>query len=365
MQDIRYKKLADQLIRYSVSLQAGEHVLIHCSQTELPLVKELIRSAYETGAYPHVDMTDEQIQREILTGLTEPQAACMTEYQKARMDRMDAYISMATAGNPTETAPVPDGKMKLWAQAGRKWSQKLNEGNVKWCVCTFPTPLYASRAGMSLDDFERYYFDVCCLDYRRFGAEMEPLRELMSTADRVRITGPGTDLRFSVKGIPACVSAGDRNVPDGEVYTAPVRESIQGTVRFNVPSYFHGRRFDDICLVFRDGKVEEAHAKPDEAFRRILDIDENARYTGEFAFGLNPFLKTPIGMTLFDEKIRGSFHIALGNGLDVVDNGNRSAIHWDLVSLQTKENGGGKIFVDDVLIRENGIFIPEQLQQLN
>lgn len=366
MQDTRLKKLANELVNYSVQLKAGEHLQINCPPEAIPLAKELIRSAYAIGAYPHVKLTSPKLTKEIMMGLQPQQAEAMVRYDDAITNEMDAVIHVGAALNPYEDAAVANEKREVM-YAARREQQKIKPKKeiTRWCVCIYPTEYYAASAGMSLDDFEDYYFSVCCMDYQKFGDAMEKLRKILEDADRVRIEGPGTDLTFSIKGINKKVSAGDRNIPDGEVYTAPVRESINGRVSFNVPSFFGGTRFENISLVFRDGKAVEAHSTQEKLLNEVLDCDEGARYTGEFAFGLNPQLNVPIGLTLFDEKIDGSFHIAMGNGLDVVDNGNRSSIHWDLVCIQTPEMGGGCIYIDDVLIRKDGRFVLPELEALN
>lgn len=365
MKDLRFTQLAEQLVRYSVSLQPGEHLLIGCSPQDLPLAKELIRAAYRAGGYPHVSLEDAGLRRCLLEGLQEEQAAAIAEYERCRFDRMDAYINLATTQNAMENAAVDPQKLREYARMKNQATQKMRQGRVKWCVCISPNDLYANNAGMCLDDFERYYFDVCCMDYARFGRAMEKLRLRMEQTDRVRILAPGTDLSFSIRGVPKCVSAGERNVPDGEVYTAPVRESVNGTIQFNVPSVFNGTRFEAIQLRFENGKAVSAQANWTSKLNEILDTDAGARYVGEFAFGLNPKLTVPLGLTLFDEKIRGSIHLAMGNALDLTDNGNRSAIHWDMVSLHTPEWGGGSVYFDDVLVRKDGVFVLPELEELN
>ncbi len=365
MKDNRLKALEEQLVNYSVALKKGEHLLINCTADEVLLVKEIMTSAYKIGAYPHIKMNDEQLTRILIQGLSDTHADVIAAYEKNRIDYMDAYINVSTTRNPMENSGLSHDKTNLMAQTRDKFSEKIRSGKVKWCSCIYPTPYYANCAGMSLEDFENYYFDVCVMDYQRFGQEMNKLKLLLDQADAVRIKAPGTDLSFSVKGIDKCVSAGDRNIPDGEVYTAPVLESVNGFVSFNVPSVSNGKRFDNIRLVFKNGQAVETHANYNEDFKTILNIDEGARYIGEFAFGLNPKLHNPVGVTLFDEKIRGSVHFAMGQSLDLADNGNRSAIHWDLVLMLTKEKGGGEIFIDGTLIFKDGEFVLNELHMLN
>ena len=174
-------------------------------------------------------------------------------------------------------------------------------------------------------------------------------------------------MTFSIKGIPAVPCAGECNIPDGEVFTAPVRESVNGTIQYNTPSPYQGTVFNNVKLEFKDGKIVNATADNDiEKLNEIFNTDEGAKFIGEFAIGVNPLIKHPMGDILFDEKIDGSFHFTPGQAYEgEADNGNRSAIHWDLVLIQRPEYGGGSIYFDDVLIRENGRFVIKELECLN
>jgi aminopeptidase len=223
----------------------------------------------------------------------------------------------------------------------------------------------AQMANMSTEGFEDFYFNVCNLDYAKLSKAMEPLVELMEATDRVRITGKETDLTFSIKGLPAIKCDGHRNIPDGEVFTAPVRESVNGVITFNTPALYEGFTFERVRLEFQDGKIVNATANDQKRLERILDTDEGARYIGEFALGLNPHILNPMKDTLFDEKISGSFHFTPGSCYDECDNGNKSAIHWDLVFIQRPEYGGGEIYFDDRLIRKDGRFVLPALEPLN
>ena len=191
------------------------------------------------------------------------------------------------------------------------------------------------------------------------------LVELMNRTDKVRLVAPGTDLTFSIKGIPAVKCSGRRNIPDGEVYTAPVRDSVNGRITYNVPSKYNGKKFENISLVFKDGKIVEATANDSEAVNRVFDTDEGARYVGEFSFGVNPFIHDAMGDILFDEKIAGSIHFTPGSCYEEAPNGNDSAIHWDLVLDMSADKGGGEIYMDDVLVRKDGIFVLDELKGLN
>ena len=194
---------------------------------------------------------------------------------------------------------------------------------------------------------------------------MAPLKALMERTDRVHILGPGTDLTFSIKGMPAVKCCGERNIPDGEVYTAPVKDSMNGIISYNTPSEEQGFTFENIVFEVKDGKIVKASANNDERINKLLDTDEGSRYFGEFALGVNPYILHPMKDTLFDEKIAGSFHLTPGASYEDAFNGNKSAVHWDLVMIQRPEYGGGEIYFDDVLIRKDGRFVIPQLECLN
>jgi aminopeptidase len=236
----------------------------------------------------------------------------------------------------------------------------------KWVVLRWPTSAMAQQAMMSTEAFEDFYFRVCTLDYSRMTPGMAAMKKLMEKTDRVHIKGPGTDLRFSIKGIGAIPCGGLRNIPDGEIFTAPVRDSVEGTIAYNCPSVYQGVNFDQLKFTFKGGQIVEASCNGDNRrLNAILDSDAGARYVGEFAIGFNPHILQPMRDTLFDEKIAGSFHFTPGQAYETADNGNRSQVHWDIVCIQRPEYGGGEIWFDDVLIRKNGRFVPPSLQKLN
>ena len=288
----------------------------------------------------------------------------MATHELARMKKMHAYIALRGSNNITELSDVPVDRLKM---LGKKMRPVLDQRvqKTKWVVLRWPTPSMAQLAGMSTEAFEDFYFDVCTLDYRKLRPGMKALKSLMERTDRVEIKGPGTDLRFSMKGIPAVVCGGDRNIPDGEVFSCPVRDSVQGHVTFNAPTIYQGTSFDGIRLDFRDGKIVEATSNQTAKLNKILDSDAGARYVGEFSLGFNPRVLHPMRDILFDEKIAGSFHFTPGQAYEEADNGNRSQVHWDLVNIQRKDYGGGEIYFDGKLIRRDGEFLPQPLRSLN
>jgi len=279
---------------------------------------------------------------------------------------MDAYIGIRGGLNISEMSDVPKEKMQLYEKHVLKpvhFEERVKR--TKWSILRYPTPSFAQQAGMSTESFENFFFDVCTADYVKMADAMNPLQDLMEITNKVHINGPNTDLTFSIQEIPTIKCSGTHNIPDGEVFTAPVKNSVEGHINFNIPTIYQGNKFSDIYLRFKKGKIVEAKADKTEKLNEILNTDEGARYVGEFSFGINPYITRPILDILFDEKICGSFHFTPGQAYDEADNGNRSNIHWDMVMIQTREMGGGEIYFDDVLIRKDGIFIPEPLQGLN
>ena len=280
------------------------------------------------------------------------------------MALMDAFIGIGCNDNTSELADVPGEKQAIWSKF---YDNDILETRLKkkWVVLRYPNNSLAQAAGTSLDSFEDFYFKVCNLDYSKMSKAMDNLVELMNKTDKVRLVSKGTDLTFSIKDIPAIKCAGEMNIPDGEVYTAPVKNSVNGTITYNTPTEYQGVTYTDVSLKFENGKIIEATANDTERVNKVFDTDEGARYVGEFAIGVNPFITKAMKNILFDEKIRGSIHFTPGNAYDDADNGNRSAIHWDLVLIQTEEYGGGEIYFDDVLIRKDGIFVLDELKCLN
>ncbi|WP_438431294.1 aminopeptidase [Gorillibacterium sp. sgz500922] len=366
MKDPRLTKLADLLVNYSTSVQPGENVMIEAIGIDNPLVQELVKAVQAAGGRPFVVLRDPQVTRTLVMEATEEQIREWAEIDNDMMNRMQAYIGIRGGSNSYEMTGVPDDKMKLYQTL---YSHKVHSENrvkrTKWVILRYPTPGMAQLAGKSTEEFEDFYFDVCTLDYRKMEQAMDPLHELMKKTDRVRIVGPGTDLSFSIKDIGAVKCCGKRNIPDGEVYSAPVRDSVNGVLSYNTPSPYQGFTFENVKLTFENGKIVKAEANDTERINRIFDTDEGARYIGEFSFGFNPFVREPMKDTLFDEKIDGSFHFTPGQCYDAAPNGNRSAIHWDMVCIQRPEYGGGEIWFDDRLIRKDGRFVVPELEVLN
>lgn len=366
MVDERVRTLCRNLVKYSCHVKEGDRVLIEATGCPDDLVCELINQIYAAGGVPFADISKQSITRAFLMQASKEQIEDLTRWDSARMRDMQAYISFRGGDNSTELSDVPADKMELYRSIySKQVHHDLRVKHTNWVVLRWPTPAMAQQAGMSTQAFEDFYFDVCNLDYEKMSKAMDPLKELMDRTDKVRITGPGTDLTFSIKDIGSVKCDGHMNIPDGEVYSAPVRDSVNGTISYNTPSLHEGFEFRDVKFEFKDGKIVSATANDTERINKILDIDEGARYVGEFSFGLHPYINKSMGDILFDEKIAGSLHFTPGASYDDAYNGNESSEHWDLVLVQTPEMGGGEIWFDDVLIRKDGRFVPEELQGLN
>ncbi|MBO8170389.1 MAG: aminopeptidase [Bacillaceae bacterium] len=363
MRDERMTRLAENLLSHSVKIKEKDVLMIRVLDEGIPLAKELVRLAYEKGAYPFVRLMNSEIGRLELMGDSQERAEILKGWEEPIWKQVDANVTIMGEYNDHETSDVPAERRV--AQKVLKPVQDYIVNNVRWVLLNYPTPAMAQKAGMPTDVFTDFYFDVCSMDYARLDKALQPLKELMEKTDEVHIKGPGTDLRFSIKGIPVIPCAGEYNIPDGEVYTAPVRDSVEGTVTFNTPTNYQGTTFNNVKLTFKKGKIVEATSSNTERLNEILDTDEGARYIGEFAIGVNPYIVNPMNDILFDEKITGSFHFTPGEAYDDADNGNESTIHWDMVCIQRPEYGGGEIYFDGKLIRKDGLFVPDELKGLN
>jgi aminopeptidase len=367
MLDPRMTRLAETLIQYSCALKPGEKVLIEAIDVPHEFATECVRVARAAGGHPLVTLKSNQVNRALMLAGSAESWDLAAQVEKLRMENVQCYIGARGNPNVSELSDVPADRQKLYeASVWKRVHLDIRVKKTRWVVLRWPSPSMAQMAQMSTEAFEDFYFAVCTMDYAKMGRAMEPLKRRMEAADRVRLKGPGeTDLTFSIKGIPAIPCDGKLNIPDGEVFTAPVRESIEGVIQFNAPTIYRGATHENIRLAFREGRIVEATSSNTARLNEVLDADAGARYTGEFAIGLNPYITRPMKDILFDEKIAGSIHLTPGACYDEASNGNQSEIHWDMVLIQTPEYGGGEMYFDDELIRKDGLFIPSDLRPLN
>jgi len=364
MTDPRYQKLAKLLVNYSTHVKKGDHVLLDMIDVPDEFSIALMRAIRAAGGTPLIEVRHTRITREILRETNGKHAALLRDLELGRMKKVQAYIAIRGSDNMSENSDVPADRQALHSRITRPvLDYRVNK--TRWCVLRWPTPSMAQAAGMSTEAFEDLYFDVCTMNYAKMARAMVPLERRMKRAGRVQLKSPGTDLTFSIKDIGAKMCRGDRNIPDGEVFSCPVKNSVNGVIQFNTPTLYAGTKFENVRLEFKDGKVINATANNTKRLNEILDTDAGARYVGEFSLGFNPWILNPMCDILFDEKIAGSLHFTPGQAYEECDNGNRSAVHWDMVLIQRPEWGGGEVWFDGELIRKNGLFLPKDLKPLN
>lgn len=366
--DQRLYQLAENILKNSVKLKKGERIYIEAfGSSTLDLMEIFIEKATQMGGVPFYFYNDEHLLRAVISSADKEQMKQFGQIYQQQMAQSDVYIAIRGFDDLFALSDVPQEQMSLYMEYYfNPVHRETRVPNTRWCVMRYPNQSMAAAAKMSVRDFENFYFDACLVDYAQMKEAMEPLQKLMERTDRVKIVAPGTDLEFSIKGIPAIKCCGEVNVPDGEVYTAPVKNSINGVVQFNTDTVYNGVFFSNVRLVFKDGQIAEASSLTNnDKLQDILETDAGSRYMGEFALGLNPGIKHPILDILFDEKIGGSFHMAIGNSYDTAPNGNNSAVHWDLIQMQDAAHGGGEIYFDGVLVRKDGKFMLPELQALD
>jgi len=364
----KIKNLAKMITTYSIEVKENENVLINSSSTKTSLlIKELIKAIYEKKANVTVRFSNDLINAEILKGTSDKKISLLDEQAKFDNEHFDSFISIYYNENDYQTKDVPS---KIKQEIGKRLEKNrdilINEK--KWVLLQYPSSLDAFKAKMNSDVFYNYAFDVMTYDYKQMAKDVLPLKKIMEKTDKVRLTGINTDLTFSIKGMNIIPCTGEKNIPDGEIYCGPIKDSVNGYITYNTPSPYQGHVYNNVKLTLKNGKIINAtcnEEKDIEKLNEIFDTDEGSRFIGEFAIGLNPLVKQPMGDTLYDEKIIGSIHFTPGCCYDDSNNGNKSAIHWDMVLIQREDYGGGNIYFDDILIRENGLFIHPNLLHLN
>lgn len=364
--DERLKKLSKQIVNYSVKVKDGDRVLIQYESNMCnPLIKCLIKDIYKNNGIPFVKLLDNELNSLILEGADSKTIDEMVKMKTYEVDNFDCFIRICYTENEYEDRNVSSNiRKELGSKSQNADDIRINQR--RWVLLNYPSLIDAYKAHMKYDDFYDYSMDVMNVNYEAMNEKIKPLKELMEKTDKVRIVGPDTDITFSIKGMPAIPCCGTANIPDGELYTAPIKNTVNGVITYNTPSPYNGNIFNNIRLEFKDGQIVNCSTtEHNDLLKEIFDTDEGARYIGEFSLGFNPKITSPMGDILYDEKIMGSLHFTPGRCYEDCDNGNMSSIHWDLVLIQTPEYGGGEIYFDDVLIRKDGKFVIQNLYELN
>lgn len=367
MTDPRITQLADTLVNYSCAVKPGEKILLEAIDIPHEFTTEVVRIAAGKGAMPLVLLKSNQVDRMLRKHAKREQFELIAQIENLQMQSVQCYIGARGNHNVAELSDVPSDGMSIYEST--VWKNVHVETRVKktrWVVLRWPNPSMAQLADMSTEAFEDFYFDVCTMNYANMGKAMQPLKKRMESTDKVRIKGPGdTDLTFSIKGIPAIPCDGKLNIPDGEVFTAPVKTSVNGVMHYNAPTLYRGVTHENVRLEFKDGKIVNATSSNTAKINEVFDTDEGARYVGEFAIGVNPYITKPMKDILFDEKICGSIHFTPGGSYDEAPNGNKSEVHWDMVLIQREDYGGGELYFDGELVRKDGLFVSDELKPLN
>ncbi len=361
----RVEKLAKIIVNHSVKVKENDRVLVAYQGIEsMPLVKAIVKEVINNKGVVICDYQNQDITNYIQDNISDKQIVAYTLRKKYEVENFDAFVRICYNKSDYYGKDMDKDKQKDLLESMKPYKEiMINER--RWVLLNYPSIVDSFKAHMTPEEFYNFSIDTMTVDYDKMYEDTKPLKELMEKTDRVRIVGPNTDISFSIKGMPAIICAGESNIPDGECFTAPVKNSVNGKITYNVPSPYHGEVFEHISLTFKDGKIIEASSNNNEKLREIFETDEGARYIGEFSLGFNPIIKEPMGDILFDEKIAGSLHFTPGCCYDECPNGNKSNIHWDLVLIQREEYGGGEVYFDDRLIRKDGLFVIPELENLN
>ncbi len=363
MQDTRIERWARTLVNYSLYVKAGETVAIYAAPLAAPLVEAIYREVLRVGAHPLPLIDLENLEEILLQEGSDAQLTHLSPISSALAQSVDAQLSIGSRSNTRALSSIEPARIGKRRTAYRELAETRHKreqaGAFRWSTTLYPTSAYAQDANMSLREFEEFVFDVCFLNdpdpiarWKELSTQQQRLVDWLVGHEQVRIQGDGTDLTLSIKDRVFINSDGKRNFPSGEFFTGPLEQSANGVITFDIPASFDGRAIEGVRLVFRDGKVVEASARVGQAYlEHMLEIDAGARYLGEFAFGNNPRVNRGTRNVLFDEKMGGTVHLALGNSYPETGGVNQSALHWDMVCDLRQS---GEVWVDDTLFLKNG-----------
>ena len=362
----KLKELASLIVNYSIRVEKDERVLITTQSLETrEFVSYLIEEIYKNGGVPCLKINDPILGARLAENNNEGRIELLKKIQENEVELFDSFVNIRYATNDYENKNVSGEMSKKLSQALLP-SSDVRVNQRKWVLLNYPSLLDSYKAKMTSTEFMEFALKVMTVNYKSMSELIKPLKKLMDKTDKVRIVSPGTDITFSIKGMSSIPCVGEMNIPDGELYSAPIKNSVNGIITYNTPSPYQGRVYNHVSLEFKDGKIINATCDDDnEKLNEIFNTDEGARYVGEFSLGFNPEILYPMGDILYDEKILGSIHFTPGQAYKDCYNGNDSGIHWDMVLIQRKDYGGGEIYFDDVLIRRDGMFVLEELKPLN
>ena len=362
----RIKKLSKIIVNHSIKVKENDKVLItYMSNDAEYFIKCLVQDIIDNKGIPTVKYNNPELEELVKSNLNDNIIENKKNILKFEIDEYDSFIQIHSNLSDYFDRKT-DTKLNNKMKETLKPYKDILVNKRHWVLLNYPSIVDAYKAKMTYDEFFNFAMDVMTVDYDKMYNDMLPLKELMEKTDKIRIVAKDTDISFSIKGLPAIICAGESNIPDGEVFTAPIKDSVNGIITYNTPSPYNGYVYHNVSLTFKDGKIIECHASENEdKLEELFNTDEGSRYVGEFSFGLNPKIMNPMGDILFDEKIAGSIHFTPGSAYEECDNGNKSKIHFDMVLIQRPEYGGGEIYLDDVLVRKDGKFVLPELEKLN
>lgn len=366
MTDPRITKLAHLLVDYCIEVQPGQRIALMGTSTALPLVTETLREILRAGGLPVVIWRDEEFEEIVLKEGNDEQLAFIPDPLRMAYETYDALINIRAASNTRALSNIDPSRQRIQRSARGKLLETMMArtaaGEMNWVTTLFPTNAQAQEADMSLSEFESFVYGACYVDrddpvaeWKKISEMQQKLVDWLEGREKVRVSGPNADLTLSIAGRTFINSDAHKNMPSGEIFTGPVENSVNGWVRFTYPAIFDNREVEGIELRFEDGKVVEASARKNQDFLlNVLDTDEGARYLGEFAIGTNNGIDRFSKSILFDEKIGGTIHMAIGAGYPETGSKNRSLVHWDMICDM---RDGGQIWVDDELFYDSGRFL--------
>jgi aminopeptidase len=364
--DPRIAKMAELLVRYSLGIREGDFCVIRATPVAAPLVQECYRQVLLAGGQPHTDIRLPDLDEIHFRTATDQQLQTLSPVARYLIENADAQLHILSDVNTKALSAIPPEKFALSQKARGELMQTFlrrdTDGSLRWSIAMFPTEAYAQDAEMSVDALADFIFDACLLNepdpvaaWQVVAARQEKLIARLAGKKEIRLVGPGTDLTFSIAGRTFINDDGKKNLPGGEIFTGPVEDSANGTIRYSYPAVYGGKEVEEIRLRFEQGRVVEARAaKNEELLTTLLGTDDGAKRLGEFAFGTNPGITRFTRNTLFDEKIGGTVHLALGSSYPATGARNQSAIHWDMV-CDLRE--GGEVWVDGALFAKDGVFV--------
>jgi aminopeptidase len=369
VRDPRVARLGELIVSYSLELEQGQILRVDVPPVAAPLAVELYRAALKAGGHPYANVELEQLPEILVKKGNDDQLEFLSPIAAAEIEFVDAIVTVWAESNTRALSRVPpDRHQRLIAAsrrlAKRRW-ERIAAGELRWCGVVFPTAAHAQDAEMSLDEYEQFVFRACHVEgaeepvahWNGVSEELHRRAEVLGEAREIRIVGPDTDLRVGVEGRRWQPADGRYNMPDGEVYTSPHETATEGEIRFTFPALFRGREVEDIRLHFEGGKVVAAEAARGlEFLEALLEVDEGASRLGEVAFGLNYEIDRFTNNTLFDEKIGGTMHVALGSAFEELGGRNTSALHWDLVCDLRAD---GEVYADGELVWRAGRFLEQ------